>query len=223
MPILPIVYRKSGEGAIASYPFSDVLEGPGVVTFYGSDTYQEGAYGYVGSTTQVYSNNKITSATATGTGAETLIDRDFDVAFVTPKILKGTIYATISWISGHTTTANKRGQTYVDFNVYHYDGTTETLLGNATSANHIVASQICAGTTKFVKVPITTARQFKKGDTLRLNVMLMQTSGGASLQEVDLCHDPQGRTITTTGAGSAVDTAPDTTKMIFYVPFQIDT
>lgn len=216
-------FRKSGTPSITSYSFTDIAEGTGIVAFYGCDTYEEGARDYILTTNTPYSNQKFTGAVATGTGAETLLDLDFDVTFIVPKIVKGNFYCNVPWIAGHTTTANKNGTTFADFNVIHFDGTTETQLANGTGESFTVASGLCEGTTKFIKANVATAKQFQQGDTLRLNVQLKQSSGGASFQEVSLCHDPQNRTVTTTSGSSAVDTAPDTTSLIFYVPFVIDT
>lgn len=215
-------FRQSGLPSITSYTFTDIAEGTGIVAFYGCDTYEEGARDYILTTNTPYSNNKFTGIIASGTGAETLLDLDFDVTFNIPKVVKGNVYANVTWVSGHTTTANKEGVSFIDFNVIHYDGTTETQLANATSESITSTSTTTETKTAFVKANVATAKQFKKGDTLRLNIQLKQTSGGSGGHEVTLFHDPQNRTVTATSGSSAIDETPDTTSLIFYVPFQID-
>ena len=222
MPV-PIMYRKSGEGAIASYAYTDIAEGTGVVLFYGFNSHDDGTDDYHLGINAVRSNDKITINTAAGAANAKRLDIDFDVTFNRPQNIKGNAIGTISWIAGDSNTANYGGTSYAVMKIRKWDGTTETeIASNTKSETFTVPNLEANGTVKLVRANIASVNHFKKGETLRVTIELWST-GGSSGTTIGLCHDPADRAVTTAEYGvSGIDLAPETTQLKIYVPFVLD-
>ncbi len=213
-------FRKERRNIIASYDRIDVADGTGIVKFLGANTSDSGTVTYLLTRGVINSNDVITQGTAAGTGAETILDLDFDVKFNRPVNIKGKFKVMASWIGGHTTTPGKDGTSQIQVKVRHWDGSTETdLVSNTISDNLVVATSVTAVRSVLIEMDLTTVRHFKAGETLRVTILLKQTAGGSSFHQVALCHDPSDRV--PTEYTSALDANPQTTQFIVEVPFKL--
>ena len=211
---VPVNYRKSSEAAIASYNYTDIAEGTGVVVLYGVETEDN--------TTKDYSlvlnsicSTEISTGVTIPTGAATKgLDLDFDVKFNLPKILKGVVRAQITWSSNASGGANLGGTSYVVLRVRKFSEGVETEIAmNTKSKTLVVAYPSQAGQTALIEIPINTRIHFKKDDILRMTVELWSTaSAGGDI--LSLYHDATGSSTAISGIQS--------TKMIFQVPFVVD-
>ena len=92
--VLPVAFPIPGESAIASYSYTDIAEGTGVVSFYGAETYDTTASTkYILTTNSIISNNpEIISPNG---------NYDFDLTpFNMPKTIKGTAYFSVGMYEG---------------------------------------------------------------------------------------------------------------------------
>ena len=191
MPV-PQVYRKSGEGAIASYNYTDVADGTGVIVFYAIISQTSGSVDYhLVTDSSLYSD-------AVDIGGD--VDLDFDLtAFNLPRKVKGTAYVSIGL------EAVGAGNTiYATVQLRHVRGGTETNITSAI-ASHTLTNE---ANMMFIPLPIT-ATHFKKDDILRLNVTTT-TSGTAGFGV-----DPANR-------ASATYANLDSRQLKVLVPFQLD-
>ena len=195
MAPLPVVYRKAPL-AIATYSFSEIVDGTGVVTFNGSRISVDSTSAndeYILITDSILPS-VVSTVMAPG-------DLDFDVQFRATKTIEGFAFFVLPIHANdkHTTPSVE---------VIHYDGTTETTLVAETSM-----PPVTAGGNKYedrvlkVEIPRT---KFVIGDTLRITVRTV-LAGGAGTAE--LFHDPAGRTGTFSGSGGA---------MKVYIPFEVE-
>ncbi|KKK70095.1 hypothetical protein LCGC14_2927450 [marine sediment metagenome] len=187
---------------IASYSYTDIAEGTGVVIFKAFIT-DIGALGHL-TASQVYSRNIETSETGTAGDWDTIGDRDFDLApFNRSQIIKGTAIVNISQ---HAVTS---GSSRFLIRVRKWDGSAETEIANVTTASEGAGDVVmhCEQLT----IPRT---HFKSGDVLRLTI-ISQASGSGS-QTLYYGTDPQNRD----GANIIPSTTPVTTKLEFHCPFE---
>lgn len=221
MTLIPQIFPSTPEAAIASYSFTDIAEGTGVVVFLGSDTDDDGTVTYSLSQNAVYSANVTTEGNGTS-GVEKLIDVDFDVTFNLPKRIKGKIIANIPIISGHESTGNKEGTAYAILKVRHWDGTTETEIASNTKSK--VTSGLASSDTQqdVLNVEVDAPQtHFKKGETLRLTVEIWAATQAGSGLQVGLMHDPKNRKPLDYSGGN--DTGDFIISILsFNVPFVLD-
>lgn len=220
---LPQNFKRINPPAIASYNYVDIAEGTGVVIYYGAQTNESNTDDYILTTQTPYSNEKTTQGQASQNGEHQILDIDFDIEFTLPKIIQGTVIGQIPWVSGNTNTTNRSGGSYCIMKVRHWDGTTETDLATAQTEDHDVSDLEADGTVKLTYTTISTPQKFKAGETLRITVELWNADNGLDNQPVSLCHDPKDRTlVNAVDHATAIDTAPDSTQMAFYIPFKLD-
>ena len=160
--------------AIASYNFTDVADGTGVLVFFGTRTRTDSAITYRLITDTTHSEEINTNGSA---------DLDFDLtAFNLPRVAKGTAFVSVpvSALGGGDSIT-------VACQLRKWDGSSET---NITS---VITSETYTNQTKmvFMALPIT-EHNFASGDVLRLNVT---TTVGGSSGNTGLGHDPAGRDI----------------------------
>lgn len=207
MPI-PVIYRKSGESAIASYSFTDISSGTGIVAFYLAETLETSTKSYIITTNPIFSND---ISTVTGTLSGTLaiakvLDLDFDTVFNLPQRIRGTAYCNLT-ISA---TSNTGASFYGIVKLRKVSGGVESEIANAQTEQ-----QNIGGTTGYkelaVQIPITTIASFRKGDTFRCTVEVWESQASGATT-VTLYHDPQART-TLTNANS---------QLKLYIPFVLD-
>ncbi|KKL85263.1 hypothetical protein LCGC14_1956470 [marine sediment metagenome] len=205
MPILPVKFRKASEAAIASYNYTDIAEGTGVVTFYGMTTKQDTTKTYIlTSSATNFSNDASTGSAAVTTTNAIRLDLDFDLStFNLPKRIRGTaiVEASLSATKNATSMA------------YYYIAKikkNDVVIGQAQSETNSVASDT-KYETMTVKIPITTIQNFKKSDILRLTMEVWAGTASGS-GSVSLFHDPKNRTVATSL----------TTQLKVDVPFVLD-
>ncbi len=219
MPIMP-VYRKSNEQVIASYNYTDIAEGTGIIELYGGTqkvTTTESYY--ISSDDDVSFNVSTTGRTTSDTGVfQKILDIDFDLApFNLPKNLKGRLRCIANLFIGKENDANEHGEAYIIMKLRKWDGSTETEIGNAQSST-------AANPTSLIKTPyllnwyydIASSTHFKKGETLRITLEVWIDPVDHANCNVELYHDPKNTTVTTDGGTAR------TTQLIFKVPFVID-
>ena len=195
MPYNPVdlEFRKAPL-AIATYAFSEVVDGTGIVQFFGcrisvDDDATEDKY---------IMTTKNMSPSASYTVLSAGQDLDFDVEFVVPKVINGTAFFTVP---AHAD--NSLANPYVI--VRKWDGSTETdIVAVTTMPNYGGASY--PEMTLRVEIPRTT---FKKGEFLRITVGL---DAGAN-SNIDLYHDPLASQPLFEGTGG---------KMSMFIPFEVD-
>jgi hypothetical protein len=208
-------FLRSGEGQVASYSWADIADGSGVVGFDG--------FVSVNSTTTAYhinSNPLNTGARAivtTNTSNTTAYNFDA-LPFNTPRTIKGS--ASITFTHAVFGGASGAGKTnIVTIGVYHYDGTTETLLGSAVSPTVTSIENVLVVATRQLVISLT-QKSFKIGETLRIKVT-MDWAGGAGNYTHYFGTDPLNRnsetyqSLTTTAANN-----PSYFKI--NIPFRID-
>ena len=197
MPPHPQVFPPLSEGAIASYDYYDFASSVGYKTFYPAD-FSGATYSLV--TETIYSHAGYTAGEC---------DLDFDIEFKRACDIKGDVIINIPCArynpSGSPATIGYTATVYIR----HWDGTTETELGNA-----VATQSDSIGTVtwhyKMNALKVTVAdTHFAAGETLRVTVVFVQTGA----ERVYLGHDPKGRTFTNWTYG---------TQMRVDVPFRLN-
>jgi hypothetical protein len=201
--VLPVAFPIPGESAIASYNYTDIAEGTGVVSFYGAQTYDTTATTkYILTTESITSNNpEILNPSGV---------YSFNVtAFNMPKTIKGTAYLSFGRYM------NAIGGTIytVDAKLQKDSGGTVTDCSNTFRSDSLNANGIWK--MSLMAIPLTQTH-FKKGDILRLYL----TINGPGNGEWAFGCDPTGRS--GTYITSALTAPSMTTKMTLNVPFKLD-
>lgn len=218
---LPTTYRKSGEGAIASYDFFDIAEGTGYVTFFGAKTQS----GFVLIKTAVNSDFVETTGISDTTDDVAKFDEDFDLTLNIPKVVKGKLLvdvpATNDFQSG---TAATTLSCKVKVLFRKWDGDNETEIANATSITRAVDSGTGIDHEKRFLIEVTIPRtKFKKGETIRVTLELYAWEAVDNvLAWFAIGHDPKSRASTLTGATSQKVLAAGNTDLFIHIPFEVD-
>lgn len=213
---IPPVFRKSSEAAIASYSFTDIAEGTGIVKYYGFVEEDSGGVDYYLSTQAVFSRD--IDITATG-GASASIDADFDLPpFNLPRTVKGTALVTFTFSlvtgvgTGGTATATAK--------IRKWDGSSETDLVTGTSQTITLGGEESQKDLSVMSL-VVPETLFKTGEILRLTMGVTWTrTAGANNGTVYLGTDPQNRD--GTNIAPSTDSPATTTKLEFYCPFKVD-
>lgn len=206
--------------SIATYAYTDIAEGTGVVNFKGFMAWASGALTARLTTNEPYSNYHPFLA-STDSGIQTLISLNsksdgsqkilnFDLtAFNAPTIVRGTAFVNIP-VSGIGEAA---GSMTCHLKVSIQNSTTSTTIGYAASG--VINFSGTAPQMGILCMPFTLDEtQFKKGEVLRVKVDVWG-SGTANTQSVAIGHDPQNRDTTYFTAGN--DTIMDV-----FIPFNLD-
>lgn len=206
MPV-PIHYRRSAEGAIASYDYVDLAEGTGIVTVYGFGSDASGAI------TQALDRNIIEPGTEQLLSGwypkRSKIDAEqfFSLsAFNLPKTVKGNCYITFTWV-----TFVNSGTVVRQIRVKVYKNT--TLLATEETTTHSTAATKTYTTN--LKIPISLTH-FKKGDVFKVSFIGIGSGDGNCY----LMHDPENRDFTEAAPNITAATNPTALKV--YIPFRID-
>lgn len=205
--------------AIASYDFTDIVEGTGIKKFFGFISNVSSGDTPALISQAVYSSKIETQVTITA-GSSKEIDLDFDLAaFNAPSSIRGTITVSVPFeINRGGAGASNDGFVVVRFR--KWDGTTETELASVQSET-LTADDATTTITKMLSMimPITGIKHFKKGETLRMTVEVWGNwDSGGTAGDMIIAHDPLDRD----GAEITPSTEEITTKMEFFIPFDID-
>lgn len=214
---VPKVYRQSREPINVNYDWNDLASGQGYVTFYCS----KATASYVSMTEAILSST-IDEKSATrawnspSSGWVTRIEHDFDTSeFNLQRVIQGTAFWTGTWFATRVS-GSGLWQCRVVVNVYHYDGSTETLIGTGTTDS---AAGYSGVNDRTGNLPIElTETILAAGDTLRINVQVQDSGGNPDTGYCGVAYDPLNRD------GSYLTEAnSDTRQMIIRIPFKIET
>jgi len=198
MPV-PVVYSKSQEGAIASYNYTDIAEGTGVVVFQGFQTQISGANALHIADTNIYSAGNSDSSGTSWTFNTS--------AFNAPRTMKGTAY--VRYSTNYTGASSEICDQKVSINHVDADNNVTELasaeLPRITSAGSGILNNFVAPLT----IPKT---NFKKGESIRIIVTAV-VSGGTTY----IGHDPANR-----NGALVTPAATYPTKFEAYIPFDLD-
>jgi len=226
MPI-PKIYQKPLGPAIASYDYTDVAEGTGVIGFKGSRGDASGGIIYSLGTQNIYSSEVATQTTnfTSGGSAWNLIQTiNFDLTvFNTPRTIKGT--AVIEGSFGVWNAGVHGHSCYIIFDIQHYDGiSTYTTLGSASTETLTVSTSGPVWKIKsFVINKTLIQKHFKKGDVLRIATNIYGKHNGTpdpTDGKALLGHDPNNRDYAS--GATIVTAATNHTTLNFYIPFKLD-
>ena len=217
---------QTKESAIASYDYTDLAEGTGVVSFFGSDNRSISGPGRLYSLSKgvLYSNDINTQEANTTATFVLLLEKDFDVVFNQPQNLKGIVKINITLGGRTVSTAPNTWECYAILKLKHVEDAidigeaqTETVTGGGGGIN-VHASK----TLQAIIDASSTAIHFKPGETLRMTVEIWgkRPSGGSS--NVGFGHDPKGR-LDETPANGGIIRDEDSTIFQINVPFIIPT
>jgi hypothetical protein len=171
--------------AIASYPYDNLEEGFGLVTYY--------AFAYKDDSGTEYGLGKslVHSAEVGITETNTTVNSEyafFSGTFARPRVVKGVIGVNFC-LGGHSN--NNDNDVYTTLKVYHFDGSTATQIGSTwTSASmELTSSGANDNFTLNALIPITTQKKFKIGDSIK--IVLGVVSNGNIWYTIGI--DPQNR------------------------------
>ncbi len=209
---IPTKFPIYQRGAVASYDFTDIDEGSGVVEYSGvkvSPSNSTFAY-------HLTTNDNMYSADNGGTACNGA-DIDFDVLFNLPKLVKGNIFVQIPvklFSSSGTHAA------VVTATVVKWNGVSETAVA-ATVTSPALNSTAGSQTVQIavLKLPVSTLTLFKAGETLRVTIT-GSTSGGTG-GTAYILHSPAGGQYADLSTGASGITGLATTRLSAFVPFII--
>lgn len=208
-------FQDPGEAGIVSYDFVDIASQTGVIVFYGGRTNQSGAY--ILSNNTYYSDKLSTAYSFSGTTWTLALDKDFDVTINKPFTINGTCIMSVPLkVSKQTGTS---GEGRMDIYLRKVSGGVETDLLALSGATF---TAVAADTSYYLDTVSGNVSNihFKKGDTLRVTVMVYaQRNGGGDNTIVALGHDPANRS-TNDGESDNWSTTPTTLKA--HIPTRID-
>lgn len=177
---------EAKEAAIASYSYTDIADGTGIVKFYLMDSETSAGADYNLTTDSAVKSRTGNIATSAAT------DLDFDLtSFKLPRIVEGAGLINLS------VRLNAASSFAFVVKIRHWDGSTETDLVSVTSDTHTSGG----GAENFwFTVPFTVpSTKFKKGDILRVTI-----EGDTATGSGVWFHDPANRDLL--GAGNSTNT-----------------
>lgn len=207
-------FRKQGEKAVASFDFTDIAEGTGVVVLNGFTSAISGAIYYDLSTSELHSEliqTKTAQITAAGEALKNTCNFDLP-AFNLPRTIKGTAMISIPF-SG--TCVDVGGACGGHLRVYVQKGSpTFATIANAQTEHSGYGGQSIVE--DYFTIPITLPEtHFKKGDVLRVKVEIWGNGDAANGGYLAIGHDPQNRIDTMFETGND-------TKFTASIPFKLD-
>lgn len=220
---VPRVYRQSPQGVVATYDYTSFLDGVGYETFYALATLGTAGITYklvtqttpsitdVAATGNVRPELESTSGSKSNTASALALTKTFSSdLFNKPRIVEGTFNALIGMI---ISSANAPTCSFI-ITVYKNDGSTQTQLGTATSAEFADSGGIAS----LFAIPVTISRaKIGIGDYLQVKVDIYAYVNTGSY-EVILGHDPAARD------GQTIKPSTSNLHFIntrFLVPFKI--
>jgi len=217
---MPTRFRTASQ-PIASYDYTDIDEGTGVVVFYGFTHKEESTESFALSQRATYSYTIVHSKSVSTTDATKAYDHDYDLSpFNTPKTIKGTARVMVTF--GGQAKPDSARSIYFIAKLRKWDGTTETEIASAQSATESLTYESSPDTDSFMQnVEITIPRtHFASGETLRLTFELWSTGGGpVHTNTIGYAHDPKNRE--DTNSTKVIETS-HSTIMEVHIPFLLD-
>ena len=221
---LPLNIPIPQSAAIASFNYTDIAEGTGIVKFYGAVHNEAGVANFYLTTNTPYSDQIVLSGAVTSTAAaERLRNDTFSVTFNRPQNIKGKVYLNIT-IGGNLLSGwdNVERVGVSGAEIQKYDGITATTLATVSGASMLFGGVQAQSRVCLMEFDLSSSTtHFKAGDSLRLLIPLWAWSGynNGSGTHIGYGVDPQDRNDPV--ALTVKDT--DTTKLELYVPFLLNT
>lgn len=209
---VPVFFRKSGEGAVASYDWYDFSQGLGYKDFYGM-MQTSGAL----ITERIYSDKLDTGTKASGTGVKTTLV--FTTQFQNPSIIKGDAFVCVPL---HISNGSGTFNTYASCSIIQQSNGINTTLGQGNTGNFISTTGGDTSQIKTAQITLPYTRM-KSQDKIILIIDHMATAFGTGT--ITIMHDPANRTPTQATSTMNPDigySASETSNLILAVPFQID-
>lgn len=208
MADLLTTFNQPPGGAIATYNFFDIQEGTAITTFYPSKVATgPSAYAYIATT-----NTEVYSETDGFTDANGM-NIDIDITFNLPKILKGVMYMNIP-VNVKATSGTE--DVAITGTIIHYDGSTETTIGAATTTPDTSTSTSNASKMRIIKWNLT-EKHFRAGETLRITLTGVVDGTGSGSGNIG--HSPVGTQ--NAGSGTLFESL-GTSRLTLFVPFKLD-
>ena len=172
---LPLKYRKSKENIVASYNYTDVADGTGVVSLFGiRGLISAGATKfYILSQNITYNDATLQSGNLKASDSPANFDLN---PFSSSRVVNGNVVFTGKIVAGTAST--------IIFTIYRVRNGVATSLGTDNTGNKT--------TTEFMtKIPIS-SELFKTGDTLRVAVSVTGGTGdeGLHVNSAPTTHEP---------------------------------
>lgn len=177
-----------------NYNYQDVDAGTGYVIYYGGKIFNS----YALSNQVFYSDSLNTNAAITSTAFLTnpYIDKDFDIQFNMPQIMRGEAIVDVPVGFYHTgNSAIPTADMFIKALIRKVSGGAESEIASASSAIWTAA----VATTNYFNYNVRTARvnipvtHFKAGDYLRVTIQAWAKEGEANNNQVIIYHDPANR------------------------------
>lgn len=214
--LLPINFPIPSETAIASYNYTDIAEGTGIIQFYGTEVETGAAsvdYKLV-TNSGFYSSGYGMAEGTTQHDTEPVWEQDFDITFNLPKRIKGNCYIQVPmYVAGDK-------DAYIKCTIIHYDGSSETTIGTQTQSSTLSTDAAAKQMIFSMVIPVNTLTHFKKDETLRLNIELWCDGGAGAGDFWRLGHSPVGTQVKDSGGSTRFSDIP--TRLSFFVPFILD-
>lgn len=209
-------FIRGGEGSVASYNWTDIGEGTGMVNFYGMLTNTLGTSDTpkltqtTGYSSEVYLNGLLD----TPADNAVFIDADFDLSpFNLPKVMGGTALFRCSFSYAHTFGGGSSGYGNLKIIIRKVSGGVETDLVSEESDQVGLTGTTGTAYARCVMPLVIPLTSFKKGDTLRVTVQALSYGGASGGNEaMRIWCDPLNATITSVPF----------TQMKVEIPFRID-
>lgn len=216
--LLPANFPIPGEGAIASYDFTDIAAGNGYVTFY----LAANEAGYILTPNKLYSDHIIWHSAALADADAEIFSEVFTTVINSPRTINGKVICNLA--SGMPQNANASAPPvhwFFTVQLIKIDlAAAETVLGTGTSAlqnwNDSPAGYHDHSLVMNVTILITN-QLIKKGESLGIRLKMNAHHNGVGNDYVGIGIDPMNRT------GDAPNDALMTlTQSTINIPFKID-
>ena len=192
--VLPRVFSNERERIIASFPSTDLRNGTGYEDYFLIESEDSGGKDY-----HLTPNRDFSNSTAITTTAPSTIDLDYDLTpFALPQTINGMVLISIP-------AESSSGDPDFTIELYKVDDAGETQIGSTITFNPLIST---TNKMLYFRMPIVN-EHFRKGEILRLRVVMVQSGGGSHRYGID----PAGRTDAN---------LPITTTSKVSIPFKID-
>jgi hypothetical protein len=208
---IPDTFGQEEEQVIASYSFTDIADGTGVVTFYAFSSTVAGTYNYFLGSSALDSGNVDPTTVNSHNRRFKLTNNNVTFslsAFNLPRIVRGTAFVTFT-----LATTDGHGAGTGTINV--------SILKNSSTLATTTCTNVGNNTVKSYNISLNISETlFKKGDILKLKFDTTDS-------QIYVMHDPLDRNITgyndlATNAVPAVTASENPTKCVVFIPFRID-
>jgi len=209
---LPNFVRGQGERIVKSFNFIEEATGQAFLVLYGGETQTGGIL----SGNEFYSDEIVERISGEAEWT-TLVDKDYDV-IIGQSIRVNDTTATVTVTMGAFDDGGGDTDFRITASVIHYDGTTETILGTATSSEStFTLNNNTRSETKAISISLS-RKTFKKGETLRLSLLMEHK--GSDADYAGFGQDPKDRNDNGTAGVDKIINDSDTTQLVLNLPIR---